>query len=341
LIFIFFVQALLKNAFAYYDKIYPHDPATDDRFGNYVSISGDFAIVGSYWDDDNGSKSGSAYIFNRQGNRWVEHAKIKPSDGEADEWFAWSVAIDGNYALVGCRFDNEKGSNSGSAYIFKREGNSWVEQQKLSPDDGGPGDEFGESVSISGNYAVISAYHDNVHGERSGAAYVFKCNENKWFQQEKIFPETGAAYDIFGESVAIHGDYIIVGASGSDENGTGAAYIFKRDGNSWNQQAKLLSQDSYAGNVLGYNVSIYQDYAMVGAVGVTDNGFRSGAAFIFKRDGEQWTEQAKIVPEDNEEKDHFGRGLCIYKNYAVIGAGYDNDKGEDSGSLYVFKRENV
>jgi hypothetical protein len=334
------IKQVFKNAFAYYEKIHPHDPATDDRFGNYVSISDEFAIVGSYWDDDNGSKSGSAYIFNRQGHKWVEHAKIKPSDGEADEWFAWSVAIDANYALVGCRYDNEKGSNSGSAYIFKREGNSWVEQQKLSPDDGGPGDEFGESVSISGNYAVISAYHDNVHGERSGAAYVFKCVENKWFQQEKLYPETGAAYDIFGESVAIHGDYIIVGASGYNENGTGAAYIFKRDGNIWNQQAKLLSQDNYAGNVLGYNVSIYQDYAMVGAVGVTDNGFRSGAAFIFKRDGEQWTEQAKIVPEDNEEKDHFGRGLCIYKNYAVIGAGYDNDKGEDSGSLYVFKREN-
>jgi len=335
-------SSITPITFSYYAKIYPHDATSEDRFGNYVSISDDYAIVGSYWDDDNGSKSGSAYIFKRQENTWVEHAKIKPSDGDADTWFAWSVAIYGDYALVGCRFDNEKGDDSGSAYIFKREGNSWIEQQKLSPDDGSAGDEFGECVSIYENYALISAYHDNVYGEHSGSVYIFKRDANQWVQQAKLFPDQGLAGEIFGESVSIFGDYVIVGACGNNEKGdyTGAAYVFKREGNLWKQQAKLISHDRNAGHAFGYNVSIYKEYAMVGACGVADNGTSSGAAYIFKQIDDQWIEQVKLLPDDNVTKDHFGRAIFLHDQYAVIGSAYDDDNGEDSGSLYIYKNEN-
>jgi len=226
-------------------KITASDGEASDWFGYSVSISGDYAIVGAYSDDDSGIASGSAYIFKWNGTSWSEQAKITASDGAAGDWFGYSVSISGDYAIVGACNDDDGGSASGSAYIFKWNGTSWSEQAKITASDGAANDQFGYSVSISGNYAIVGAYRDDDGGSASGSAYIFKWNGTSWSEQAKITASDGAEGDRFGISTSISGDYAIVGAYFDDDSGiaSGSAYIFKWNGTSWSEQAKITASD--------------------------------------------------------------------------------------------------
>jgi hypothetical protein len=312
-----------------------------DMFGISVSISGDVAIVGAFGDDDGGSYSGSAYILERQGNIWVQQAKLKADDARAEDHFAYSVSIDGDYAIVGAADDDDSGSSSGSAYIFWRDGAGWVQQAKLTAADGAADDYFGRSVSISGDYAIVAAYYDDDDGLNSGSAYIFRRDGMSWIQQAKITAADAAAEDHFGSSVSIAGDYAIVGTEDVDDigNSSGAAYIFKRNGADWIQQVKLTASDAKSYQYFGDAVSISGDYAIVGALGDDDGGNRAGAAYIFKRAGSNWIQQAKITAEDAAESDMLGRPVSISGDVAIIGATGDDDGGSSSGSAYVFRRD--
>jgi len=313
--------------------------ATGDLFGVSVSISGDYAIVGANQDDVNGMvNSGSAYIFKRDGTTWSQQAKLTASDGNALDYFGYSVSISGDYAIVGADQDDVNGMvNSGSAYIFKRDGTSWVQQPKLTALDGAASDYFGCSVSISGDYAIVGAYGDDVNGTDSGSAYIFFRSGTSWSQQAKLTASDGAASDRFGYSVSISGDYAIVGAYG-DQTSKGSAYIFLRSGTSWSQQAKLTASDGAANDWFGNSVSISGDYAIVGAFYDDDNGSASGSAYIFKRDGTTWIQQTKLTASDSAAGDYFGYSVSISGDYAIVGAHFDDDKGTDSGSAYIYSQ---
>ena len=214
------------------EKLTASDGADGDRFGSSVAISGDYAIICASGDDDNGSASGSAYIFHRSGESWSQQEKITASDGAAADSFGYSVAISGDYAIVGARGDDDNGSASGSSYIFQRSGESWGQQEKITASDGAGGDFFGSSVAISGDYAIVGARGDDdngsAYGSDYGSAYIFHRSEVSWSQQEKLTASDGAYRDYFGSSVAISGDYAIVGADGDDDNGllSGSTYIY-------------------------------------------------------------------------------------------------------------------
>jgi len=264
-------------------KLLASDGADYDQFGWAVSIFGDYAIVGAHGNDDNGSRSGSAYIFKREGESYVEQTKLLPSDGAEGDCFGFSVSISGQYAIVGAPRDYQSDSN-GYSYIFKKEGDIWLEQAKLLPSDGTEWDCFGESVSISRDYAIVGARGDDDKGEGSGSAYIFKRDGENWIEQVKLL-DSGSidrVYCYFGASVSILGDYAIVGAWQNDGDGnvknSGAAYIFKREGNTWTEKKKLLASDGSNGDNFGYSVFISGDHAIVGARNDYDSG---GSAYIY------------------------------------------------------------
>ena len=212
-------------------KLLASDGASGDLFGSSVSISSDglTAIVGAWGDDDNGSSSGSAYIFKYANGEWTE-TKLTADDGASDDNFGRFLSItgDGLTAIVGAFKDD---SNKGSAYIFEYANGSWT-QTKLLASDGASGDYFGSSVSISsdGLTAIVGAYSDVENGSRSGSAYIFKYANGVWSQTEELLASDGATYDNFGYSVSISSDglTIIVGAYSDVENGSrsGSAYIY-------------------------------------------------------------------------------------------------------------------
>ncbi|MGI6496308.1 MAG: FG-GAP repeat protein [Kiritimatiellia bacterium] len=321
-------------------KLSAGDSAVGDCFGWPVALDGDTALVGTYRDDDNGTDSGSAYVFTRSGGIWTRQAKLTAPDGADEDWFGGSVALHGDTALVGADGDDVKGSESGSAYVFTRDGTTWSQQAKLIASDGAAEDWFGRSVALSGDTALVGAYGDDDKGADSGSVYVFTRNDTTWTQQAKLTAPDGAAWEYFGCSVALDGDTALVGAYWDDDKGdySGSAYVFTRSGTAWSQQAKLTASDGAYDDCFGWSVALDGDTALVGAGWDGDKGYYSGSAYVFTRDGTNWTQQAKLTASDGAAYDNFGCSVALSGDTALVGARYDSDNGDDSGSAYVFTR---
>ncbi len=339
-------------------KMIPSDGAAGDYFGYSVSISGDYAIIGAYGDDDNGNDSGSAYIFEREGNDWIQRAKLKPDDGTTGDYFGHSVSISGDYAIIGAYGDDDNGYNSGSAYIFEKPLAGWAdmtETAKLTASDGYGKydtyvpvyDAFGYSVSISGTYAIVGA----VGVRRAGSAYIFKQPVNGWVdmtETAKLTPSdrgTAEAVGNFGSSVNISGNYAIVGADSFPYGNThgGAAYLFEKPSVEWEdmtETAKVMASDQgYFENDFGISVGISGDDVVVGARFNDDKGTKSGSAYIFRKPLGSWTdmtETKKFNARDGASEDNFGNSVGLSGDYAIAGAPKDDDNGENSGSAYIY-----
>jgi len=204
-------------------KLTASDAAAGDEFGYAMSLSGNTAIVGARFDDDAGSSSGSAYLFDTTtGNQLF---KLTASDAAAADQFGSAVAISGNIAIVGSLADDDNGTNSGSAYVFDvTTGNQLF---KLTASDASQFDLFGLSVAISGNIAIIGSILDSDAGSQSGSAYLFDVTTGN--QLSKLTASDAAANDTFGFFVAINSDTAVIG-SRFDNNGagsqSGSAYVF-------------------------------------------------------------------------------------------------------------------
>ena len=195
-------------------KLTADDGAASDIFGIYVSIDGDTMVIGAYYDDDKGSNSGSAYVFTRTiagdlTSGWTEVAKLTADDGAASDIFGIYVSIDGDTMVIGAYYDDDKGSNSGSAYVFTRTiagdlTSGWTEVAKLTADDGAVDDYFGRSVSIGGGTVVIGAYYDDDKGSSSGSAYVFQLALASPCAQASTPPRNGTGNDCIAPIA--HGD---------------------------------------------------------------------------------------------------------------------------------------
>ena len=262
------------------------DGAAWDHFGEFVCISGEYAVVGAKYDDDNGTASGSAYIFKLDGASWVQYQKLTASDGAAGDSFGCSVSIGGDYAIVGAVLDADNGTDSGSAYIFKRLGTSWIEQQKLTASDADAHDLFGLSVSISGDYAIAGAWGNEDNGPGSGSAYIFKRSGPRWTEQVKLTASDAAAGDEFGRSVALSGSTALVGAPFAFDDGAGSASgsAYLVDVATGSQIAKLTASDAAVFDWFGSSVALSGSTALVGAFGNDDAGINSGSAYIFARE---------------------------------------------------------
>ncbi len=209
-------------------KIIALDGETGDDFGNSVSLSGNRALIGAQRDNDHGFFSGSAYIFDFDGSNWSLTNKITALDGEASDQFGGSVSLSGNRALIGAQGDVDGNPRPGSAYIFDFDGTNWTQATKIIAPDGESGDEFGVSVSLSGNRALIGAGLDDDNGFNAGAAYIFNFDGINWTQTTKITAIDGESSDSFGGSVSMSGNRVLIGATGEDDRGSnsGSAYIF-------------------------------------------------------------------------------------------------------------------
>ena len=316
------------------------DGAPGDYFGSAVAINGNYAIVGADDHDLNSKEdAGAAYVFERIDGSWTEVAKLTASDSDAFARFGDSVCISTDYAIVGASADDEKGVGSGSAYVFENSGGSWTEVTKLTASDGAAGDRFGNSVAISGDYAILGAVLDDDHGDASGSAYVFEKNGGSWNEVTKLIASDGAAEDYFGTSVAISDNYAIVGASLDDDNGleSGSAYIFEISGGSWTEVTKLTASDGAAGDIFGTSVAISNGHALMGASGDSEKGAGSGSVYVFLRTGSTWNQVAELTASDGAAGDRFGTSVAISGNYAMLGAYKDDDNGlTDSGAAYGF-----
>jgi hypothetical protein len=356
------------------EKLLSSDGSPGDSFGCAVEIDGNYAIIGAYEENDD---TGSAYVYRRNGENWIEEQKLTASDGEPGDNFGKSVSIFENLVVVGAPGDD---SNTGSAYLFNKSSTSWIEEQKLIASDRELDDYFGCSVSINKNIAVVGAYGDNnykgsvyafnysstngtefikleaVDGKigdsfgysisydgrfviigatgthnQSGSAYILEyCCYFKW--REKVNTSQFTPY--FGRSVSIDGDYAIVGATGLPFDGiTGSVHIFKREENNWIEHT--FWNETESGEYLFGTVSIDGGHAIAGSYYFDDG---KGSAYVFKRNGTTWEKEQKLTALDSEYGDSFGISVSIDAGYILVGAEGDD---EYTGSAYVFMKIGV
>lgn len=315
-------------------KLLAPDGDAGDSFGWEVAIDGNTAVIGAYRDDVGTTvNQGSVYVFTGSGTDWTFQQKLTSSDGTEGDDFGTAVSIQGDTILVGASI-KRIGDNTqqGKAYVFTRSGTVWTEQQGLLAGDGGIRDHFGSSVSLDGDYAVIGAKTDVL----KGSAYIFMRSGDTWTQQQKIFPADGTDSDDFGESVAISGSTVVIGASGALNSSIidrGAAYIYERNGGFWSLQRKLSLP--VKGSGFGADVSISGETVVVFKRRVLP-------AYVFVRNGTTWTEQQQLSPVDE-----FGRvvGSASKLSGAISGDtvafGFDqgnvgNNPGQDS--VFIFER---
>ena len=273
----------------------------------------------------------------------VQQAQLTAPDGGAGDYCGSDVAISGDTALVSAP-RHRVGGNAmqGSVYVFVRSGTTWSLQAQLTAADGAGYDEFGTSVALFGDTALVGAYSDDVGvNVDQGSAYVFVRTGTTWSQQAKLAASDGAAADSFGFSVALSRDTALVGAHRADVGShadQGAAYVFVRSGTTWSQEARLTAADGDAGDGFGCRVAADHERALVGAYRDLVNLHDSqGSAYVFVRSGTTWSQEAKLTASDGAVFDWFGTAVALSGDTALVGAVWHTvGANYRQGSAYVF-----
>jgi hypothetical protein len=288
------------NTWTQQAKLTASDGAAGDNFGWPVSLSGDTALLGAFYDDDNGVDSGSAYVFTRSGTAWTQQAKLLASDGMANDIFGHGVSLYGDTALIGAQNNN---NYKGAAYVFTRSDTTWTQQTKLVISNGTTLDQFGSYVCLKGDTALIGA---GGYDGGKGTVYVFTVNGTTWTQEQQLLASDGQAGDWFSWPLTFDGDTALIGAYLDDDNGvdSGSAYIFTRVGTTWTQQQKLLAPDGARDDWFSCRVALDGDTALIGAPDDDDYGTDSGSAYVFVRTSENQPPVADFtwIPQNPKPK---------------------------------------
>jgi len=319
------------------------DGAAGDQFGYSVSVDGNTTVVGAPSKTVGAnSQQGVAYVFVRSGVTWSQQQELADlSGGAAGDQFGWSVSVSADSNVIGAPFKTV-GANSqqGVAYVFVRSGATWSEQQELTASiDGAASDQFGTSVSVSGDTAVVGAPGAPTVGQ--GKAYVFFRTGANWNQQSELISSDGTAGDNFGSSVAVDADTAVAGAplkTVGANTAQGEAYVFVRNGVTWSQQQKLIASNGNAIDFFGIAVSVSGNTVVVGAALKTVGANAAqGAAYVFVRSGASWSQQQELLADDGALGDQFGNFVSVNGSTTLVGA-YNKTVGANpgQGAAYVF-----
>lgn len=330
IVLLFCVLPLLAN-WNIDQKVFAEDGS--DAFGNSVSISGNYAIVGA----PGGYPFGTAYLYKKEFGNWIEEEIFQPSDSTNTFGFGSSVYINGDYMIIGANHDYN--NSSGSAYIYHKDGENWTEIDIIEASGSPICDQYGCSVAISvdGSHAIVGAFNDEENGEGFGAAYIYNRSGSVWNLQTKIMAFDGAIYDLFGYSVSITDNYIFISALNDDDNGeqAGSVYVYQNTGSNWEYHSKLIASHYTLHDRFGWSISANGDYIVIGAPGE-----EIGEAYIFRLDNSNWIEDTILTASDGFYYDHFGRSVSISNDFIVVGA-CDCPDVACSASAYFFEKEGL
>jgi len=327
------------------DSFTPDDNSPADDFGLSVAIDGDVIVVGAPRDDDDGSESGSAYVYRRNGTTWYQEAKLTSAFWSAapDDRFGASVAASGDMIVIGAPLDDYLGAgNAGSAYVFRYNGSTWDPEAILVASIPTVGDEFGASVATDASVIVIGAPRDDQQDSDAGAVYYFEYDSlgGTWGLPQKLITTDGSAYDHFGTSVDVSGPWIVVGAPRTDfdcpgdvDCNSGTLYPFKDEGAGYNARQPFGASDAAKGDEFGSSVSLENDRLVVGSPGDDSN---AGSIYFYHQLGLGWGEEQKRTAPTPTANDFFGVSTSLSGDVAIAGASGDDEAGSFAGAAHVF-----
>ncbi|MEW6741214.1 MAG: FG-GAP repeat protein [Planctomycetota bacterium] len=227
-----YVYRNLAGSWTLEQKLLASDGDTLDCFGAATALDGNLAVVGAYLETNTVNAGGAVYVYRYDGTNWIQERKLLASDRAPDDRLGISVDVDGDWVIAGAYRADKTSSldcDSGAAYIFHYAGGSWSEDQKLTASDGQCGHCFGLSVGLSGSLAVVGSFLYEFWVEDRGAAYAFRYNGTDWLEELKLLASDGDTGDLFGTSVAVSGETVMIGAFTDDCKAidTGSAYLYQ------------------------------------------------------------------------------------------------------------------
>jgi hypothetical protein len=359
------------------------------HFGESVSISGDILVVGAPYEDseatgiggdqtgDGAQDSGAVYVFRRSGGSWAQEAYVKASNSGALGHFGWSVSGSDDVFAVG---SPDRGG-SGASYVFRRSGPSWIEEAVVEAPRPGEADRFGDSVSVAVDTLAVGASEEDsaatgIDGEEddnqesdSGAVYVFVRSGSAWVRNAYVKASNTGAGDVFGASVSLAGDTLVVGAYGEDSAAagidgdegnddapdSGAVYVFQRGSDAWAQTAYVKASSPGASDQFGWSVTISRGILAAGAPGEDsaaagfdgdqddDDATDSGAAYLFRRTGDSWYQKAYVKAETPGVDANLGTSVSAADGALAVGVPCETDTAmagghcTGRGAVYLFQ----
>ncbi len=318
-------------------------------FGRWAAIDGDVAVVGAPLADVFGrdDDSGAAYIFQRRDGAWEQTQRLVADVPVGGEQFGWNVAIDGDVIVVSA--SNETNGGGQAVYVFRRDGDEWALEAKLTPSEEGDDYFFGQDIDISGDTIVAGAKGRAAFvGTNAGVVFVFQRRGSGWAESAILVADDAFVQDHFGRAVAIAGDTIVVGAYKEDSAGAdgGSAYVFERDPSApggWRQATKLIGQSTGTRDWFGYEVGTDGHTVVVGAPHVNlaePEIYRAGLAVVFRRSGDGWVQVAELVAGDAVAAGpsaEFGWAVDVQDGVLTVGAWLAATKaGPAAGRAYAY-----
>jgi hypothetical protein len=376
----------------------PFNTGSGDEFGVSLALDGDTLVVGAFHEDSSASgvpddgdddalgNSGAAYVFRRVDGAWQQDAYLKASSPQAAQEFGWSVAVAGNLVAVGARLEDGGATDSGAVYLFRRNVSRWIPEAELRAPAPASNDFFGYSVAAAGDVVAVGACSQGCppagrsvpDAQNPGAVHVFRKTGAIWGHEAALAPQAPDPTDAFGHAVALAGDLLVVGApledsssrridEGQDDDtasASGAAYVFRKDGASWVQDAYLKASNTDAADRFGSSVAIAGDLVAVGAIGESssapgidvdpddDSADNSGAAYVYRLTSGGWRALAYVKASNTAMGHELGASVALSDDALVVGAPYENRAGTtiepgpdagrgggtraESGAVYLF-----
>lgn len=335
----------------------------DSLFGSAVAIAGNTLVVG-------GNKA--VYVFEKNGNVWTQTHQLVTPDGFGSDGFGYALILKDNTLVVSAP-SNPIGANpsdfvgaAGAVFFYEKGNAGWTQTHRLVASDRAFGDSFGSSLSLDGNRLAVGAFAHKKDAagadskDNAGAVYIFEKNGSAWTQTQKLAASDRAAFDFFGSAVVFVGGELAVGAPGqsTDEagknfkEGTGAVYLFKKTGSTWNQTQKLVGGNRLlvgGAQLTGRSLAASENILVVSSLfeGLDANNSNllpgAGTAYVFENNGQEWVQSQKLMASDRGESDVFGSAVGIYGKEIMVGARgqeFDNDGNNknDAGAVYIFSR---
>jgi len=319
-------------------KVQKFSPDANDNgagYGNAVSITEDYAIVGFAGDDEFANNSGSAIVYKNNNGTWEFDQKLLPDTGVYNDRFGYSVDVFGNYALVGVPYESGNG-NFGAAYIYLKTSNGWELQQRIIASSSSFADYFGLSVAITEDYAFIGAPSVDHVATNSGIVYVFKRTNNTWTEVAILSPsDAGIGYN-FGFDIDVSGQSLAISAADAGVTGAyyGFVYLYELQNGNWVETQKLEASDKEDGDEFGASVSLSCHYLLVGARYNEEGGFNNGAAYFFKKVDNNWTQTSKTI--GSQGGGLMGMATAISCDKALVGVSHNAVNGSSSGLVYSY-----
>ena len=343
-----YVYELVAGDWIFRQKLWGSDTTDYDRFGSAAVVDGDTLAIAADWDHDAGAQAGSVYVFVRQGGVWVEQAHLTPGDWDPFDHFGYSMALEGDRLVIGA---HEPGwsqpstyyEDHGTVYVFERIGSAWSEAARLRASDGADYDYLGASVALAGDLIVAAAPGNDGPAKNAGAVYVFSFDGLQWNQVAKLWPSTAAQNQSFGSDLALAGTTLVVGAKEESPGSpySGAAYVFEGAGATWSELQRLAPVGLADYDRFGASLAIDADRLVVSAVESDLQGTDLGAAYVYRRFGGAWHEQAVLLPAGAALDDQLGNHVAIEGQRVVTCSPFADPEFwlPDAGAAWVFELE--